>query len=232
MKNYNKNYNFSYVFGAFGVYELLNNKSDYAIEVFYSSKASKKLIRSISDLCKIKSVKLTKTNYNLSKLTKKKNIYVIAKFKKYKMNLSNNKHIVLDRPSDFGNLGTIIRSALGFNFFNIAVIEPSCDFYSPNVIRASMGAFFSINIKSFNSFDEYLKSYKNNTIYSFFTDADDYIEDVKLETNNCSIVFGNESSGLDIKLKKISKPLKIETNNLVDSLNLTIAASIAMYYFR
>ena len=50
-------------------------------------------------------------------------------------------HIVLVNPSDMGNLGTIIRTAVGFGFTDIGIISPAVDAYNPKVIRGSMGSF-------------------------------------------------------------------------------------------
>ncbi len=49
------------------------------------------------------------------------------------------RHLVLHQPSDAGNAGTILRTALGFGFQDIAIIPPAVDIYDPRVIRASMG---------------------------------------------------------------------------------------------
>lgn len=42
-------------------------------------------------------------------------------------------HIVLHHPSDSGNLGTILRTALGFGLKNIAIIRPAVDSDDPRV---------------------------------------------------------------------------------------------------
>lgn len=62
---------------------------------------------------------------------------------------------MLHHPSDSGNLGTILRTALGFGLKNIAIIRPAVDSDDPRVVRASMGAAFSLNIRHFDSFEQY-----------------------------------------------------------------------------
>ena len=67
-------------------------------------------------------------------------------------------HIVLHHPSDSGNLGTILRTALGFGLKtsrssarrSIRTIPAWC---------ASMGAAFSLNVRHFDSFDQYRAQY-------------------------------------------------------------------------
>ena len=45
-----------------------------------------------------------------------------------------------------------------------------------------------------------------------------------------SLIFGNESRGLDDSYLQIGTPLRIRHLDTVDSLNLTIAAGIAMQW--
>ena len=41
--------------------------------------------------------------------------------------------------------------------------------------------------------------------------------------------MGNEATGLDPAFKDIGKPIRIEHSGDIDSLNITIAASIGLY---
>ena len=54
--------------------------------------------------------------------------------------------MVLDTLQDPGNVGTLIRSALAFNYDKIYVSESTVDIYNEKVIRASQGAIFKINV--------------------------------------------------------------------------------------
>ena len=71
--------------------------------------------------------------------------------------------IFTGKPSDMGNLGTIIRTAVGFGCTDIGIISPAVDAYNPKVIRGSMGSFFKVNLQYFDSFEEY----KEATITKF-----------------------------------------------------------------
>ncbi len=52
--------------------------------------------------------------------------------------------VVLDRPGNPGNLGSIIRSCDAFGVRGVVVFGHAVDLYDPQVIRASAGAFFSV----------------------------------------------------------------------------------------
>ena len=58
--------------------------------------------------------------------------------------------LLLDHIQDPGNLGTIIRSAVAFNFSTIIVSEDTVDFYNDKVIRSSEGMIFSKRWFAFN----------------------------------------------------------------------------------
>lgn len=45
-----------------------------------------------------------------------------------------------------GNLGTILRTAEGAGFHSVIVADPRLDLFNPNVIRASTGALFSLEV--------------------------------------------------------------------------------------
>ena len=57
-----------------------------------------------------------------------------------------NKIIVLDNIQDPGNLGTIIRSSVAFNFDTIVLSKDTVDVYNSKVIRATQGMLFKVNI--------------------------------------------------------------------------------------
>ena len=71
-----------------------------------------------------------------------------------------------------GNLGTILRSCLGFGMKDIAIIKPGVDIFDPKVVRASMGSIFSLNISYFNSFEDY----KNALVLKLQEEVQEYIE--------------------------------------------------------
>lgn len=59
-------------------------------------------------------------------LSMKENTYVIGVFEKYVTDLSwEESHIVLVNPGDSGNLGTILRTGLGFGFRDYAINNKS-----------------------------------------------------------------------------------------------------------
>ncbi|MDO4741736.1 MAG: TrmH family RNA methyltransferase, partial [Eubacteriales bacterium] len=135
-------------------------------------------------------------------------------------------------PSDSGNLGTILRTALGFGLRNIAIIRPAVDSDDPRVTRASMGAAFSLNIRHFDSMEQYRAQYPQRQLFPFMlTGAVPLDEAVKKISGPFSLVFGNEASGLPDTFAQMGVSTLIPHSSSIDSLNLAIAAGIGMYAF-
>lgn len=136
--------------------------------------------------------------------------------------------VVLDDVRDPGNLGTIIRSAVAFNYETIILSKNCVDVYNSKVIRATEGMLFNVNIivgDLFKLTDTLIS--KGYTLYA---------TDVVLGDNpeRCldkhALYIGSEANGLKEDLKqKCHKKLKIEMNPLCESLNAGVSASILMY---
>lgn len=129
-----------------------------------------------------------------------------------------------------GNLGTIIRSSIGFSLFDLVIIQPGVDIFDPKVIRSSMGAIFNIRFQYFNSFLDYMKMAKDRNYYPFMLKAKTDLKCV-LKKEPYSLIFGPEASGLSDDFLEIGTPLIIKHNKMIDSLNLDNAVSIALYEF-
>jgi len=229
MKRYEKDMDYSYTLGIFPTIELLNRKSIAVSKIIFSSEINKDIENKIIELCNNK-IEYTYDDKLIKKISDKENCYVIGIFNKYYSNLDlNEPHVVLVNPSNMGNVGTIIRTMLGFNYKNLAIITPSVDIFNPKVIRASMGSIFGVNIKLFSSFDEYKETYNKHKIYTFMTDGKLKLNEIEKD-NLVSLVFGNESSGLDESYKNYESVV-INHSNEIDSLNLTIAIGISLYEF-
>ena len=229
IKVYKKDSFYSYVLGAFPTIELLQNRPQDVLKIImHSSFKNEEVINLINSLRQ--NVEMVINDKLLDKLSNKDNCYVAAVFKKYKMTIdSNQNHIILVNPMNMGNFGTIIRSALGFNFKNIIVIKPAIDMYDPKVIRAAMGAFFHCNIVYYDNIDQYKKEFPNHKLHSFMLQANKSLQDTTFNKNELlSLVFGNESSGLPLSYLNDDSIIIYHSNN-IDSLNLPTAVGISLY---
>lgn len=231
VKRYKHDSLVSYALGATLTYELLACKPELATRVLISSSTERSdgILR-VLNLCKQNNIPIEENDKAFNILSPKGNCYVIGEFKKSEARLCDGNHIVLVNPSDAGNLGTIIRTATGFGIKNIAIIRKAVDFYDPRTIRASMGAAFHVNVQYFDTFDDYMDRFDKNNRYAFMLTASKPLTDINVK-EPYSLIFGNEATGLDDKFSTICDSVRIVHSNEIDSLNLPMAAGIAMFYF-
>lgn len=235
MKIYDRDFDHSYACGIFPSIMACDNIKENCIKLIYSSDAKGDGFDLLRQKCKDAGIRLELAPKLLSKISSKQNNHCAMMFKKALPKVKKDGlHLVLHNISDKGNLGSIVRSAVGFDVKNIVIIRPAVDLYEPSVVRSSMGAIFSLNFSEYNSFEDYYKDYPEKILVPFVLRANRILQDFDLEglnTNNISLVFGNEGSGLPSYFEEMSLSTKIQHSNNIDSLNLSNAVSIALYHF-
>lgn len=133
----------------------------------------------------------------------------------------------LEKP---GNLGAVLRSADAVGVDAVFLVDTKLDKYNPNVIRTSRGSVFSVpvfsltlanfikwtNKKSVDVFAATPYQAKNYTAVDF--------------SGKIAIFLGNEHNGLSEKaLKSIKNKVKISMFGQIDSLNVSVSASVILY---
>jgi len=137
--------------------------------------------------------------------------------------------LILDCLQDPGNLGTIIRSAIAFNFHTIVLSDDSVDLYNPKVIRSTEGMIFNINCLRRN-LKEFIPVLKNLGYKIYGTDIKNGTDVRDIPKTNIAITIGNEGNGLSPSVKKeCDEYLYLPMNKTCESLNAGVAASILMY---
>lgn len=140
------------------------------------------------------------------------------------------KILILDNIQDPGNLGTIIRSAVAFNFDTIVLSPGTVDLYNPKVVRSTQGMMFHINIivKEPVSFINELKNEGYKIVGTKVTNGVD-VRDSKTYSH-FALIIGNEGKGMSEELSELcDEYLYIKMNDQCESLNAAVAASILMY---
>ena len=137
---------------------------------------------------------------------------------------------MLDDLQDPGNLGTLIRTALGFNIDLIVASFDTVDLYNSKSIRATQGAMFALPIiyKDLNLEIEKIRESGIKIIGTSLNASTTLKELDKLE--RYAIILGNEARGVkENLLENTDVNVIIETNKLLESLNVSIAGAIMMY---
>lgn len=145
-----------------------------------------------------------------------------------KKELSNNI-LILDRISDPGNLGTLLRSAKAFGFDTVFCSDNSVDFYNDKVIRSSQGAIFKLNLLNGNIIEFINKVKKEYDVYGTNVLNGVDIEELKIN-KKIALILGNESTGIDKEIFDIlEKNIYIKMND-TESLNVGVCGSIIMHH--
>ena len=139
------------------------------------------------------------------------------------------KIVYLDQINDPGNLGTILRTAVAFDYDAVVLSKGSVDLYNEKVIAASKGAIFLMD-----AFVAELDDIKGDRKVIVST-----LDEESIPLNECKkpedfiLVLGNESHGVSPEIiKKADQLVKIEMDDVIDSLNVAIAGAILMNYFK
>lgn len=150
-------------------------------------------------------------------------------------NLRKELTVALDCVQDPGNLGTIIRAAAWFGIRNIYCSEDCVDIYNPKVIQSSMGAILHINV-FYTDLRKLLESAFSDKIRIFGALVQgESIYSYRL-SNNGIILLGNESKGISEELipyitDRIMIPKQTDASSGIDSLNVSMAASVILSEF-
>lgn len=232
---YKSDLDYAYAPGIFPAMECLLHRPDCARRVLLHSKAegtegAEKLTRLAEQL----HVRVEMADKALTRISGKENCFAAAVFAKFDDALARDRpHVVLHHPSDCGNVGTILRTALGFGVEDVALIRPCVDVFDPRVVRASMGAMFQLHVRTYDSFAQYEAEHPGRMLYPFMLDGSRSLPDVLAGDvpDNWTLIFGNEGSGLPAEFARMGQPVRIPSNDRVDSLNLSIAAAIGIYGF-
>lgn len=124
---------------------------------------------------------------------------------------------------DPGNLGAVIRSALAFRASRVILTEEAAFPFAPKAVKASAGAVLRLPLARAEKLPE-LEVQGMYALDMVGTDIRDFPW-----PKNLRLLIGEEGPGLK-SLKGLMK-LKINTG-AVESLNATVAASIALYSYQ
>ena len=234
LESYSRNLPYSYALGLFPASELMRKRPELAKRLLVSSKAeNSEGLLALRALCEKHHVREENADRVLSRISGKDNCFAAIVFDKFQGEMTSGNHLVLHHPSDKGNLGTMLRTALGFGYTDIAIIRPAADVFDPHVVRASMGAIFGLNVRYYDSFEEYRTEFPEHALYPFMLDASVPLsEGVRNKKTPFALIMGNEGSGLPCEFAQMGQAVRIPHSNEIDSLNLSIAAAIGMYAFR
>ena len=138
--------------------------------------------------------------------------------------------MVLESVEKPGNLGAVLRSADAAGANAVLICDPLTDLYNPNLIRASIGAVFTVPVVAVSSEEaiEFLKARDIQILTAQLQDSSLYYDvDMKRGT---ALVMGTESTGLTpLWRAAASAHIRIPMLGRLDSLNVSVSAAILLF---
>ena len=138
--------------------------------------------------------------------------------------------MVLESVEKPGNLGAVLRSADAAKADAVIVCDPLTDLYNPNLIRASLGALFSVPTVACTTAEciPFLKERGIQILTAQLQDSNLYYDtDMRQPT---AIVMGTESTGLtDTWRQAADAHIRIPMLGRMDSLNVSVSAAILLF---
>lgn len=151
------------------------------------------------------------------------------------LNFNPTTHVLLiDAIQDPGNLGTIIRTADAAGFSAIFLGQGTVDMYNDKVVRATQGSLFHIPIIQ-THLEQTIKTLRQKGYKIWATDItpEASVYHQKDVPNKSAVILGNEGAGIDQNfVNQADTVVKIPIYGQAESLNVSVAAGILMYYLR
>lgn len=234
LEAYDKRLPYAYAPGMFPAAQCLQYAPERCTRLLLHSKSEESEgARALRRAAERAGVRVEIADKALSRISGKENCFAAAVYEKREGVFDGvSPHIALVNPSDAGNLGTILRTALGFGFLNVAIVRPAVDSDDPRVVRASMGALFSLNVRHFDSFVAYREAFADRALFPFMLTGSVTLAEAAAKAEGpFTLVFGNEATGLPEAFAGLGVPTRIPHSGKIDSLNLAVAAGIGMCAF-
>ena len=138
--------------------------------------------------------------------------------------------VVLERVEKPGNLGAVLRSADAAGADAVLICDPLTDLWNPNLIRASIGAVFTVPCVACSSAEAiaFLKARGIRILTAQLQDSSLYYDcDM---TGGTAIVMGTEATGLTPVWREAADAhIRIPMLGRLDSLNVSVSAAILLF---
>ena len=141
------------------------------------------------------------------------------------------KVVLLEGIKDAGNLGTILRTASAFGINAVILYGDTVDLYNPKCVRSTVGCLWKTPVFQIKEFDELKNIFTTYERVATLPKSENVVSLEEYQPAEKTLVmFGSEADGLSDELKNFAtKNVTIEMQKDVESLNLSVSASVIMY---
>lgn len=138
--------------------------------------------------------------------------------------------VVLEGVEKPGNVGAVLRTADAAGVTAVVVADGGTDLYNPNIIRASLGAVFTVPVCSVTSADA-LAWLQRHGLRIFAARVDAAVDYAEVSYRGpCALVLGSEAWGLSAVWQDDAiTAIRLPMLGVVDSLNVSTTAAVLCY---
>jgi TrmH family RNA methyltransferase len=141
--------------------------------------------------------------------------------------------LLIDAVQDPGNLGTLIRTADASGIDAVVLGEGTVDVFNSKVLRATQGSIFHLPIVK-GQIGEWIIRLKNENVTVYGTSLEGGVPFQTVSPSQpFALLVGNEGNGVQKEfLSQTDQNLYIPIYGKAESLNVTVAGGILLYYLR
>jgi len=145
---------------------------------------------------------------------------------------STRRAVACDNVTDPGNLGTIIRTAAAFGYDLVMCVGNCADLYNPKTIRATQGGLFTIPVVEIDSAADFLKLFSDQFNLIALAGKAKKPMSKAPRIKRPILIVGGETAGISPEIEaRADFHFRIEQTDKIESLNVAVAAGVAMYKF-
>jgi RNA methyltransferase, TrmH family len=140
--------------------------------------------------------------------------------------------VCFDGVKDFGNIGTIVRTAKAFSIHEFVATDSEFDLFYKKTIDSSRGSVFTASLKRCPSGKEAIQALKEAGYQVVVTTVSDseHQSFAKIQNKPIAVVFGNETEGVSKEVSDLADVrIQIPMSGEMESLNVAVAAGISLY---
>jgi len=140
--------------------------------------------------------------------------------------------LLLDGVQDPGNVGTLVRTGVGFGVGGVVALEGTVDLWSTKVVRASAGAVFQGPMVR-ASWDAVESVLKDHEVPLFLADPSGVDARTVSAAEGWALVLGNEGAGGSPAIRSSAGTvLRVPMAGDLDCLNVAVAGAILLYILK
>ena len=142
---------------------------------------------------------------------------------------SRGRYLLLDELRDPGNLGTLVRSAVGAGFDAVLLCGDCVDPYNPKAVRATMGTIAAARIHSVDLADVDRMKAAGYALCIATGDAEETLYETPFG-ERLVLAVGSEAHGVRPALReRADRSFRIPLRPACESLNAAIAGSVCLF---